>query len=234
MCSPGARAAGGAQFPPQGTDRFWGTAGERLPSSAGARGRGTGRNSQSVQLPFLPPLLFHSPSVPQPRTPRAPAARAVNIKTGFVSASKGGVAPAPRPCRGPQPSPAAAAASPKAAGGWHGHGGFLGRLARSSGGLGLGGDRLSISLPPPTLAGFRVSVKRGYIALTPQPSVGSGRASSGLELNPSAKVTENGKRKKKGSSAPPARWRSSVEPPRKVLHPKAERGCAPKRCHGLR
>lgn len=118
--------------PPQGTDHFGGTIGERRfhsPAAFGHGGEGRAGNSQSVQLPFLPPLLFHSPSVPQPRAPRAPAARAVNIKTGFVSASKGSVAPVPQPCRGPQPSPAAAAASLKAAGGWHGCRGFLCRLA---------------------------------------------------------------------------------------------------------
>lgn len=75
------------------------------PAVFGQGGEGRAGNSQSVRLPFLPPLLFHSPSVPQLRAPRAPAARAVNIKTGFVSASKGPRATAssawqPQKCRG--------------------------------------------------------------------------------------------------------------------------------------
>lgn len=194
--------------PSGGTNPFGGSTEQRRchsPAAFGNGGEEQAGNSQSVGLPFLPPLLFHPPSVPQPRTPRAPAARAVNIKTGFVSASKGSKEPAAQPCRGPQPSPAAAAASPKAAGGWHGGEGFPCRPAHCrGGGSAFGGGTgsaslFSLLLPPQVLW---VSAKRGCIAPTPQPSIGSRSVASGLELNRVTEVTPKGKRKKKESSAP--------------------------------
>lgn len=57
----------------------------------------------------------------------------------------------------------------------------------------------SLLLPPQVLW---VSAKRGCIAPTPQPSIGSRSVASGLELNRVTEVTPKGQRKKKESSAP--------------------------------
>lgn len=93
-------------------------------------------------------------------------------------------------------------------------------------GSGFGGDRLSITLlllPAP--AGFWVCPKRGCIALTPQPFVGSRSIALGLALNPVTKVIPKGKRKEKESSAPCALAELGTAP-RQALHRVAARNGA--------
>lgn len=105
-----------------------------------------------------------------------------------------------------------------------------GRLAvRGSGFWGGTGSVLLFS-PPPALAGFWVSAKKGHIALTLQPSVGSKSTALGLELNPLAKVTPKGIRKKKGRLSSCTLAELSRDH-RQALHPWAKQGCTPKQCH---